>query len=102
MMAGKANTMLEKILIIFFLVVSVGISRAQQVEVIRLPDLEKIISGPPEQNDTTYVLNFWATWCKPCVEELPGFDSLLVLESKNPVKIILVSLDFKEDLEKRV
>jgi len=52
--------------------------------------------------DTTYVLNFWATWCKPCIEELPGFDSLFILQGKNTVKIILVSLDFKEDLEKKV
>ena len=27
-------------------------------------------------NDTTYVVNFWATWCSPCVAELPYFDEL--------------------------
>jgi thiol-disulfide isomerase/thioredoxin len=51
--------------------------------------------------DTAYIINFWATWCKPCIEELPAFDSLL-LKNKTNVKIILVSLDFKEDLEKKV
>ncbi|WP_317897421.1 TlpA disulfide reductase family protein [Aurantibacillus circumpalustris] len=53
-------------------------------------------------NDTTYVINFWATWCKPCVEELPAFDSLSVLKSNSPVKVILVSIDFKEELGKKV
>ena len=52
--------------------------------------------------DTTYVINFWATWCKPCVEELPAFDSLKVLKSNSPVKVILVSLDFVEGLDKKV
>lgn len=49
--------------------------------------------------DTTYVINFWATWCKPCVAELPTFDSLSKVSN---AKIILVSLDFKEDIEKKI
>lgn len=49
--------------------------------------------------DTTYIINFWATWCKPCVAELPSFDSLSKISK---VKILLVSLDFKEDIEKKV
>lgn len=52
--------------------------------------------------DTTYVINFWATWCKPCVEELPAFDSLYNENKNKAVKVILVSLDFKEDIEKKV
>lgn len=52
--------------------------------------------------DTTYVVNFWATWCKPCVEELPSFDKLARRESGSPVVVILVSLDAPLDLEKKV
>lgn len=47
-----------------------------------------------QQNDTTYVINFWATWCKPCVEELPAFEALNKNFKKEKVKVILVSLDF--------
>jgi thiol-disulfide isomerase/thioredoxin len=46
------------------------------------------------------VVNFWATWCKPCIQELPSFDSLTA--SNNSAKVLLVSLDFKEDVEKKV
>lgn len=49
-------------------------------------------------NDTTYVINFWATWCKPCVEELPYFEQLAAETAGRPVKILMVSLDFKRDI----
>ena len=54
------------------------------------------------KNDTTYVVNFWATWCKPCVTELPEFERFNRAYGKGPVKVILVSLDFKEDLHSRL
>jgi len=47
-------------------------------------------------NDTVYIINFWATWCIPCVKELPEFDRLETYYSGKPVKILLVSFDFKE------
>ncbi|MDI1353557.1 MAG: TlpA disulfide reductase family protein [bacterium] len=47
--------------------------------------------------DTTYVVNFWALWCKPCIQELPAFDSLNSELKGMPVKVLLVNLDFKED-----
>lgn len=45
-----------------------------------------------QQNDTTYLINFWATWCKPCLEELPLLQQLQD-ETKGPLRVILVSLD---------
>lgn len=51
-----------------------------------------------QSNDTTYVINFWATWCKPCVEELPFFVELAKRYEGKPLRIALVSLDFKKDI----
>lgn len=48
------------------------------------------------------VVNFWATWCKPCVKELPAFEELGEKYKDQGVKVLLVSLDFPENLEKGV
>jgi thiol-disulfide isomerase/thioredoxin len=85
-------------LLISCLLLTCGL-RAQQISgVYKINDLLSRI----DQKDTAYVVNFWATWCKPCVEELPAFDSLTVSKSGLPVKVLLVSLDFKEDIDKKV
>lgn len=54
------------------------------------------------QNDTTYVINFWATWCAPCVKELPYFEKLHQVMADQKIKVILVSLDFRKDLESKL
>ncbi len=53
-------------------------------------------------NDTTYVINFWATWCKPCVAEMPYFEKLIQEYKNQPVKVFLVSMDFPKDIEKKL
>ncbi len=52
--------------------------------------------------DTTYVVNFWATWCGPCIKELPYFEELNALYSNQAFKQILVSLDDPKKLESKV
>ena len=47
----------------------------------------------------TYIINFWATWCAPCVKELPYFEKLNKEYSKKNVEVILVSLDFPKKYE---
>lgn len=54
------------------------------------------------ESDTTYVINFWATWCAPCVKELPYFEQLNASLKGEKIRIILVSLDFPRQLESKL
>ncbi len=85
MKAGKL------ILTTFFLVVSV-IAESQEVRSIKITELEKIIA----ESKTPLIVNMWATWCKPCIEEIPYFLSEVKAHKQDSVQLLLVSLDFKE------
>ncbi len=61
--------------------------------------LEKLLNS---NTDTTYIVNFWATWCGPCVEELPYFEQLNRNFASQKVRVLLVSMDFVQDKDKRV
>ena len=54
------------------------------------------------KNDTTYVVNFWATWCVPCVQELPYFEQLGEKYKSDKVKVLLVSLDMHKMIESKL
>ncbi|UMY64505.1 MULTISPECIES: TlpA disulfide reductase family protein [unclassified Flavobacterium] len=53
-------------------------------------------------DDKTYVVNFWATWCTPCVQELPYFEQLQEAYRDQKVEVILVSLDMAKQVESRL
>ena len=55
-----------------------------------------------QNNDTTYIINFWATWCGPCVKELPYFEQLQAQYAGDKVQVVLVSLDFEKKLESKL
>ncbi|MGG8497835.1 TlpA disulfide reductase family protein [Tenacibaculum sp. TC6] len=52
-----------------------------------------------KNDNKTYVINFWATWCVPCVKELPAFEKLHKEYKDKQVEVILVSLDFSRQIE---
>ncbi|HKK59896.1 MAG TPA: TlpA disulfide reductase family protein [Salinivirga sp.] len=54
-----------------------------------------------KQNDTVYVINFWATWCVPCVKELPEFEKSIKSYNQKPVKFYFLSLDFGDNAWKK-
>ncbi|MGE0568714.1 MAG: TlpA disulfide reductase family protein [Bacteroidia bacterium] len=64
--------------------------------------IDELLNRIDNARDTTYVINFWATWCKPCVKELPAFDSLNNSNTNSKLKFLLVSLDFKDKIESNV
>jgi thiol-disulfide isomerase/thioredoxin len=60
-------------------------------DLIRLPDLQSAI----HEKGLVKVVNFWATWCAPCVKEMPFFEKLN--EENRNVKVLLVSMDYDLD-----
>lgn len=64
--------------------------------------LEQLEERMYNDKDITYVVNFWATWCAPCVKELPYFEALNKKHSDNNVEVILVSMDFAKMKESRL
>ncbi len=71
-------------------------TEAQQTRVIKFDELQKIIHS---NSSAIQVINFWATWCAPCVKELPLFEKLNAQNREN-IKITLVNLDFADKLDK--
>lgn len=75
--------------VIAFLLVA-GAAFSQEIKRVTITELEKIIA----ESRTPLIVNFWATFCKPCVEEIPYFQEE-VKKHKN-VQLLLVSLDLKD------
>lgn len=69
---------------------------AQQPPIIKWADLQGYMD---RDTDTLYVLNFWATWCKPCVAEMPHFERLQSERAQDKVQVIFVSLDFRNQYD---
>jgi thiol-disulfide isomerase/thioredoxin len=68
----------------------------QKIEYIKTADLEKILKN---KEDKLSVINFWATWCAPCVKELPHFEKISKEYDRNEVTFFLISLDFPSEIE---
>ena len=66
------------------------------IPVYRFDEFKPILTP---QNDTLYIINFWATWCQPCVAELPYFEQLNDSLKNQKAKIILVSIDSRKTAE---
>lgn len=88
---------------IFWIILSIYFfSTTSQAQEVKAVSFRELATWMNKNNDTTYVINFWATWCSPCVEELPYFESVNKLYAKDKLKVILVSLDFASQIEKKV
>ena len=72
---------------------------SQQVALIKIDALNNRINAG---YDTTYIINLWATWCAPCVEELPNFEKLNQQSGKEKLKVLLLSVDFRSELNSAV
>lgn len=60
------------------------------IQTVNIESLKKIYTV---DNDTTYIINFFATWCAPCIQEIPVLNTFYSKNSNTKNKLILVSLD---------
>lgn len=67
----------------------------KEIEVIDFAKLQNIMEP---KDDKVYVYNFWATWCAPCVKELPHFDKV-IREYDDEVKLVLISQDEEKTVQ---
>lgn len=92
---------MKKIFFCFSILLSIFIlhevsAQSGDLKIIKVPELEKIMTQ--SEGDKIKVINFWATWCKPCIKELPYF---VDAQSQFPdVEFIYMSIDFSENATK--
>lgn len=88
------------LLSLFLLLFSFSFS--QEITSLDIRNFEALKTEFIPEKGQTLVINFWATWCGPCVKELPYFEEISKAYNQNEVEVILVSLDFPQHYESKL
>jgi len=90
-------------LLFFFLILAYFIqpqeSYSQKGKIVHWKEMENLLA---DTTDSITVINFWATWCKPCVKEIPSFERARKFFVGKPVRFRYISLDFASDKKTRL
>jgi thiol-disulfide isomerase/thioredoxin len=89
--------MKKHILAAFFLIISFT-ANAQEIKRWKMNDLLQYI----QHSDSAIIVNFWATFCGPCIEEIPYFQTIASKYRSKKAKLLLVSLDFDENYPHKI
>lgn len=108
----KIKFHMQNVLILLFICSISVVSKAQVLDhknfyqqeniEIRSYDYKSLAPIFEINDDKTYVINFWATWCLPCIEELPAFEKLNQLKKQYNTEVILINLDFPKHIQTRL
>jgi thiol-disulfide isomerase/thioredoxin len=80
----------------FFIFISFSLLSAQTIPSLSYAELKPLLN---QSDNKVHVVNFWATWCAPCIKELPYFEAL---NKRKNVEVLLVSLDFPKHKQSRL
>jgi thiol-disulfide isomerase/thioredoxin len=85
---------MKKIFLLGLLVMMGVVAKSQSTASIKKVSINDV-KAMMDTSTVPMIVNFWATWCGPCVREIPYIDSLIQAKG-NKVRLLLVSLDFPE------
>jgi len=85
-------------LVIILLLAAAFPAVAQEVKVVKFDQMEEVMKT---ESSKLKVYNFWATWCKPCIIEMPYFEEM-ANDNKDKVQMYFVSLDYADQVDSKV
>ena len=89
---------MKKILGILSLLIALQTGSAQSIKKLKIGELQKMI----DTSTVPLVVNFWATWCAPCIHEIPWFEKTVAAFADKKVRLVLVSIDFPGEYPKGI
>ncbi len=89
---------MKKILVILFLVIAAQSVSGQPIKKLKIGELQKMI----DTSTVPLVVNFWATWCAPCIHEIPWFEKNVAGFADKKIRLVLVSIDFPGEYPKGI
>ena len=87
---------MKRFILLIFVFSLTLVASSQEIKKIKVTELERTI----KESKTPMIVTFWATFCKPCIAEIPYFESAVSKHKKDGISLLLVSLDLKEDYPK--
>ena len=87
-----------KYFLVFALMAIVFSVRSQTIPSWKVTNLQDYIA----KSDSVLVINFWATFCKPCIEEIPYYQTIVNKYKGQKVKLLLVSMDLKDQYPDKI
>jgi thiol-disulfide isomerase/thioredoxin len=87
---------------ILVILVFCSLSLTAQSQTISKWKIQDVVNYYSKNNDTIYVVNFWSTFCQPCIEEMPYLQSISKQYASKKVKLVFVSLDVKAFYPKKL
>lgn len=98
-MQFKSNIIILMSLALLLFLFTTKNTRSSEIKVYSFDEFSHWLE---KETDSLYIVNFWATWCAPCVKEIPDFEKIYETYKDQKVKLLFVSLDFPNQLESRV
>ena len=85
---------MKKILLLIMVCCALQFSlNAQSVRKMKIEEVLHMI----DTSTQPLVVNFWATWCAPCIHEIPWFEKTIAQYADKKVKLVLVSIDYPDE-----